>query len=276
MPAHAVPPERFPPRLADLGFEGHVIDGTEVILPPLYDVPGGVFTMGSDKSQDKDAIGNETPAFPVEVGAFALGQHPVTVAEYACFVRAVHAEPRSQYNQLTWQQQLARLDHFVVNVSWRDAVAYVTWLAKTTGQPWRLPTEAEWEKAAHWDPAARHARIYPWGDTFDKSRCNTRESGIGTTTPVGTYPTGASPCGAQDTAGNVWECTSTLYKPFPYTAGDGRERPSSSARRVLRGGSWGTDRRVARAAYRLTYAGNPNNNVGFRAVCAVPGSIPGR
>jgi formylglycine-generating enzyme required for sulfatase activity len=239
-----------PIRLYDLGFRGWAVQGVECVLPPLCDVRGGVFTMGSDKTLDKDARDDETPQYPVEVGGFTLGQHPVTVAEYACFVRAGRAEPRSQHNQLTWQQQLARLDHPVVNVSWPDAVAYVAWLAKTTGQPWRLPTEAEWEKAARWDTTARQARIYPWGDTFDKSRCNTRESGIGATTPAGAYPTGASPCGAQDMAGNVWEWTSTLYRPYPYTAGDGRESLDSTGSRVLRGGSWCNYPLNARAAYR--------------------------
>ena len=80
-----------------------------------------------------------------------------------------------------WATQQTHPDHPVVCVSWNDVVAYARWLAKTTGQRWRLPSEAEWEKAAR----GTDGRIYPWGDTFDKARCNTNESGIGTTTPVG-------------------------------------------------------------------------------------------
>jgi formylglycine-generating enzyme required for sulfatase activity len=162
-----------------------------------------------------------------------------------------------------------------VDVSWRDAVAYAAWLAQLTGQPWRLPTEAEWEKAARYDPATRASRVYPWGDTFDQSRANTSGSGRGTTTPVDSYPGGASPCGAQDMAGNVWEWTSSLYKNYPYNVGDGRERADATDNRVLRGGSWLNDPASSRAAYRLdddpSLAGA---DVGFRVVVAraAPGS----
>lgn len=117
------------------------------------------------------------------------------MAEYACFVRAGHAMLSD------WLTQLGTLDRSVASVSWHDATAYAAWLARQTGQPWHLPTEAEWEKAAR----GTEGRIYPWGDTFDASRANTYESGIGTTTPVGASPSGASPSGAQDLAGNVWE-----------------------------------------------------------------------
>ncbi|HEX6819078.1 MAG TPA: SUMF1/EgtB/PvdO family nonheme iron enzyme [Ktedonobacterales bacterium] len=130
---------------------------------------------------------------------------------------------------------------------WHDAVAYADWLARQTGQPWRLPSEAEWEKAAR----GADGRIYPWGDSFDKARCNTSEGRNGPmTAPIGTYPTGASPYAAQDMAGNVWEWTSSIYKAYPYTPHDGRERLDSTANRVLRGGSWHLGGAYARAAYR--------------------------
>jgi formylglycine-generating enzyme required for sulfatase activity len=259
-----IPPERFPRRLSDLGFEPRSEGGVEVIIPPLREVPAGAFPMGSDPRRDKDAQTAEQPQHQINVGAFRIATHPATVAEYACFVRAGQKQPGN------WQTQLARLDHPVVSVSWNDAVAYAEWLAKMTGQPWRLPTEAEWEKAAR----GTDGRIYPWGDAFDKTRCNTSESGIKTTTPVGTYPSGASPYGAQDMAGNVWEWTSTLYKPYPYVAGDGREAATSSERRVLRGGSWYVNPQFARAAYRDH--NNPvftGGYVGFRVV--VVGAAPG-
>ena len=138
------------------------------------------------------------------------------------------------------------------------------WLAKTTGQPWRLPTEAEWEKAARWDPRARVSRLYPWGDTFDKSRCNTSESGKD-------HDAGrqlskrASPYGAQDMAGNVWEWTSSLYMPYPYRQNDGRENLNSTENRVLRGGSWYSNARDARAAYRNDLRPDRfSDNCGFR------------
>jgi formylglycine-generating enzyme required for sulfatase activity len=273
----APPPERFPPRLAELGFQGRVINGVDVILPPLCEVSAGEFLMGSDPKQDAGAQQNEQPQHRVTLAVYHIARHPVTVAEYACFVREGQAEPRSQNNQLTWQQQLARLDHPVVNVSWAKAKDYAGWLAYTTGEPWRLPTEAEWEEAARWDPAARHARIYPWGDSFEQWRCNTSGSGKGTTTPVGAYVAGASPCGAQDMAGNVWEWASSLINPYPYTAGDGREVFGATGSRVLRGGSWRSGPLDARAAYRINdNLVNLSSAYGFRVVRAVPGVTPGR
>src|SRR6185437_17051539 len=131
-------------------------------------------------------------------------------------------------------------------VSWSDAMAYVVWLAQLTGQPWRLPTEAEWEKAAR----GTDGRIYPWGDEFDKARCNTRESGIGTTSPIGRYPNGESPYHVQDMTGNVWEWTSSLFQPYPYRKNDGRENINSTENRVLRGGSWDDNPLGTRAAFR--------------------------
>ncbi|HEY7833299.1 MAG TPA: SUMF1/EgtB/PvdO family nonheme iron enzyme [Ktedonobacterales bacterium] len=269
-------PAPTPARLASLGFAARHINGVEVILPPLCDVPAGDFLMGSDPQQDKVARAEEQPQYLIPLPyPYQIGRHPVTVAEYACFVRAGHAAPASPWNKLTWDEQLKRFDHPVVNVSWDDATAYAAWLAKTARQSWRLPTEAEWEKAARWDPAARKSRIYAWGDSFDKNHCNTHESGIGATTPVGSYPTGASPCGAQDMTGNVWEWTHSLWKPYPYNPTDGRERADSTEDRVLRGGSWGNAPAGSRAAYRDVFVPTlASGNLGFRVVVAraAPGS----
>src|SRR5262249_43320914 len=144
-----------------------------------------------------------------------------------------------------WEHQLASIDHPAVSINWRDATAYVAWLADHTGHPWRLPSEAEWEKAAR----STDGRIYPWGDFFDLSRANTGDGTERTTTPVGSFPSGISPYGALDMAGNVWEWTSTLYKPLPYTSSDGRDQVLWEGNRVLRGGSW-NDRPInARAAF---------------------------
>ncbi len=248
VPANSAPAHHLTPKpYYDLGFRGYTIGGVECILPPICPVSAGVFTMGSDKSRDKDADDDETPQYPVEVDAFAIGQHPVTVAEYACAVRAKAVrEPEKSWDDVDWATQQAHPDHPVVCVSWNDTVAYCAWLAKLTSQPWRLPTEAEWEKAAR----GTDGRIYPWGDTFDKARCNTSESGIGRTTPVGRYPTGESPYHVQDMAGNVWEWTSSLLQPYPYRKNDGRENPDSTDNRVLRGGSWDVGSQYTRAAYR--------------------------
>jgi len=269
----SMPPDRFPPRLASLGYQARVINGVEVILPPLCYVPAGEFLMGSDPKTDKWAGDNEEPQHWVTLPAYQIARFPVTVAEYACFVGSGHVEPQSEYNKLTWQQQREWLDHSVVNVPWHAAVAYAARLSNLTGQPWQLPSEAEWEKAARWDSATRTSYTYPWGDSFDARRCNTSESGVGTTTPVGSYLSGVSPCGAQDMAGNVWEWTSSLVKPYPYRARDGREALDSADERVLRGGSWVYDARYARAAFRSDYqpVGAYGDAGGFRMVRAAFG-----
>jgi formylglycine-generating enzyme required for sulfatase activity len=265
------PPAPVQPRLTQLGFRGSSAARTLFILPPVVEVPAGEFLMGSDKKADPQAFDNELPQHRVTLPAFQIGTFPVTVAEYACFVRAGQPEPRAASN-ITWQTQLQRPDHPIVCVTWGDATAFAAWLARLTGQSWRLPTEAEWEKAARWDTRARQARLYPWGDRWDRTRGNSSENGLRTTSPVGTYPNGASPYGALDMAGNVWEWTSSLIQRYPYTQSNGREDAESTDSRVLRGGSWDNGprgvRTAGRGAYQPDYA---RDNVGFRIVRSVPG-----
>jgi len=266
-----IPPDRFPSRLAQLGYQGRILGDFEMILPLVCDVPAGAFLMGSDPAHDKQLFDNEKPQHWVTLPAFALARYPVTVAEYACFIHAGRKEPKDTYGDLEWQKQLKRPDHPVTFISWDDAVAYADWLTKHTGQSWRLPSEAEWEKAARWDPNTRTARLYPWGDTFDKKRCNTFESGKGTTIPVDSYPSGASPCGAQEMAGNVWEWTSSVLKSYPYSQSDGRIATNPTESRALRGGSWLNFARVARTACRFVYPPDfVSGFVGFRLVLATP------
>jgi formylglycine-generating enzyme required for sulfatase activity len=269
--AYIAPPDRFPPRLAELGYRVAFLNGAEVIVPPVCDMPAGPFLMGSDPTKDKQAYSDEQQHW-VTLGAYQIGTFPVTVAEYACFVRATGAaEPKSPLIQVTWAQQTTeRIDHPAVNISWQSAYVYAQWLAERTGQPWRLPSEAEWEKAARWDSATGTARIYPWGDTFGASRCNTGEGKKGKTTPVDSYPNGASPIGAQDMVGNVWEWTGSLYGPYAFSTSAGNERWESSGQRVLRGGSWARDARLARAACRLHRAQSENRGSGFRLARSVP------
>jgi formylglycine-generating enzyme required for sulfatase activity len=283
VPPGAAPALHLTPlSLYTLGFRGYLVRGVECVLPPICPVPGGVFTMGSDKAHDTAADDSETPQYLVPVGDFAIGQHPVTVAEYACAVRAqaVREPPpeKSWFSGTTdWKAQLTALDHPVECISWYDAVAYTRWLADATQQPWRLPTEAEWEKMARWDVRTGQARIYPWGDAFDAARCNTHPDTHetllrrleGSTTPVGRYPTGASPYGAQDVAGNVWEWTSSLDMPYPYNHRDGREDQNARGRRVLRGGCSVSDAADARAACRGSRAPDDFSSVyGFRLALA--------
>jgi hypothetical protein len=218
-------------------------------------VPAGPFIMGDDESRQD----NEKPAHEVNLDAYYIGKYLVTNAEYKRYKDDV-GQP--------FEIPEGKADHPVVSVSWYDARDYAAWAGM------RLLTEAEWEKAASWEggsgrvgegrvagkvvgaisrgrPGGRK-RKYPWGDEFDKTKCNTEESGIGTTTPVRKYsPRGHSPYGCADMAGNVWEWTSSLYKDYPYRADDGREDMASSGSRVLRGGSFDGDHSFARCAYRL-------------------------
>jgi formylglycine-generating enzyme required for sulfatase activity len=219
-------------------------------------VEAGPFEMGSHKDEP-DAYNNEYSGktngkrHRVEVAAFEMGRYPVTNAEYRCFIRSTgHEAPRHWINGEIPQ---GRETHPVVDVSWHDAAAYCEWLSKMSGRTVRLPTEAEWEKAARWDRDAKHSRIYPWDDDWDEARCNTAEAGPGDTTPVGLYPDGASASGALDMSGNVWEWTSSLFKPYPYDLKDGREDPTSDEERVLRGGAFFDDQWSARCAYRHWY-----------------------
>ncbi len=288
-PPPVIPEARFPARLARLGYTAHSRDGVEFIIPPLCPIPAGPFRLGSDKARDGDARDSETSRRTVTLAAYEIARYPVTVAEYQLFRLATkRAEPASRHNPLSWSEQLAAPDHPVVNVTWRDAFDYVAWLARRAEQPWRLPTEAEWEKAARSDPrdplGASSERIYPWGDTFDASRCNSQESGLGATSPVGWYSaseenqragrqSGASPCGAEDMAGNVWEWTASVYAQ-DYGKSNQVVGVDNTESRINRGGSWVSDRRGVRAAYRLSVGGPDfaRSVLGFRHVRASPGS----
>jgi formylglycine-generating enzyme required for sulfatase activity/energy-coupling factor transporter ATP-binding protein EcfA2/uncharacterized protein YggL (DUF469 family) len=209
--------------------------------PEWVEIPAGEFTMGSDGSED-----DESPAHRVFLPAYAIARVPVTNAQYQLFVAAAgHPAPKH------WPD--GRIpkgleSHPVVYVSWRDAVAYCAWLSRATGKAITLPSEAEWEKAAR---GSHDARAYPWGDAFDRLRCNTEELGLGTMTPVGIFPDGASPYGVLDLSGNVWEWTRSKYAPYPYRPDDGREAMAGDDRRALRGGSWGSNRYNARTVFRF-------------------------
>jgi formylglycine-generating enzyme required for sulfatase activity len=244
-------------RLARLGFQGWRVrkTGVEFIVPPTCAVPGGVFTMGSDKTQDPQVDDSECPQYDIAVGTFAIGTYPVTVAEYGYAVKAKAVREPPEILGVTWAKQQENPDHPVVCVSWLDVLAYAAWLAKTTGQPWRLPTEAEWEKAARWDTTVTpaHARIYPWGDQWDRARANTNDGGPGTTTPVGAYADkgDASPYGAHDMAGNVSEWTSSIWHSRPpYDARKCESDSDNFSPRVRRGGAWDYGPGYARAAFR--------------------------
>ena len=223
----------------------------------LIYVPAGVFSMGNDSGWEE-----EKPVHRVELEAVWIDQTEITNAMYAKCVEAGACSPPSN---TTHFRAATYVDHPVVYVSWHDASQYCTWAGR------RLPTEAEWEKAAR----GRDELVFPWGDTIDCSLANYwgGENGcVGDTTPVGNYPEGASPYGALDMTGNVLEWVSTLFAKYPYDSTDGREDPNESGSRVLRGGSWNVTAEFTRGSRRDWY--NPvvkRNYVGFRcAVSATP------
>ena len=203
-------------------------------------IPAGEFIMGSDKVKDKLARDNELPQFRLYLPEYWIARVPLTNVQYKQFVDATgYVLPQ---HWADGQIPKGKENHPVVYISWQDAVAFGEW-AKV-----RLPTEAEWEKAAR----GTDGRIYPWGnDAPDKTRCNFNMN-EGDTTPVGKYHKGASPYGCLDIAGNVWEWTSTKWldnyadyisKVYNRLTGDGR--------RVVRGGSFGVNDYGARATCRF-------------------------
>lgn len=234
-----------------------------ILEPETVLIPEGEFTIGSEEGRS-----NERPLHPVVLPAYRIGRYPVTNRGYQAFIQDTgHASP---YRWKDDRYSEGKGDHPVDSVSWHDAVAYCHWLSDQTGKSYRLPSEAEWEKAASWGPQAKNKRRYPWGDEFDSKRCNTAESEIGVTTPVRMYsPQGDSAYGVADMAGNVWEWCSTLYRDYPYNPQDGREDLEAKADRVLRGGSWLYFQRFARSAYR--HRNSPVNryyHAGFRVACS--------
>jgi formylglycine-generating enzyme required for sulfatase activity len=245
-------------RLADIGDPRPGVGLTSAGLPEFVwlPVPGGEITL-------EDNAGTFT------VQPFAISKYPVTWAQYRSFLEA-----QDGYRQRRWWRGLAEREaqpgeqyrqqdnHPAETVSWYDAVAFCRWLSAHLGYEVRLPTEWEWQQAATGgDPA----REYPWGADWDPAYANTWESHLGRTTAVGVYPQGASPVGALDMSGNVWEwCLSEHDHPQ-------RTGLSDTARRVVRGGSWGSVQDYARASCRLDNApDNRNNLLGLRVVRSSP------
>ena len=225
----------------------------------LVRVPAGEFHMGSVDA-DAEAYDAEKPQHTVTLAEYLIGKYPVTNAQYTLFARATRRD---------WMQPEDKDNHPAVNVSWDDAVAFCAWAGQISGgRKVYLPSEAQWEKAAR----STDGRLYPWGNEAPgDSRLNFKGRVRGTT-PVGTHsPLGDSPYGAADMAGNIWEWTSSLHRPYPYQADDGREDRNSPAARVLRGGGFFNVRRFVRCAYRTTIHGNPMSRFdgnGFRVAVA--------
>jgi formylglycine-generating enzyme required for sulfatase activity len=226
-------------------------------------VPAGNFLMGSDKTIDSQAADNELPQHTVYLDAYRIDQTEVTNAQYArCVASGQCTSPQSTSSSTrsSYYEDSQYANYPVISVDWNQAQAYCAWSGR------RLPSEAEWEKATR----GTDGRIYPWGNAApDQSLLNFNDN-KGDTTAVGNYPSGASPYGALDMAGNVWEwvndwCSSTYYAQSPPKNPSG---PTSGDGRGLRGGSWDSSGRLVRSADRGWSAPvSWLSGIGFR--CAV-------
>ncbi|MGW7428064.1 ergothioneine biosynthesis protein EgtB [Streptomyces sp. NPDC054861] len=242
-------------------------------LPVEVLVPGGAFTMGT--SDEPWALDNERPAHPRVLPAYYIDTVPVTNGAFMAFIadggytdeRWWRAEGWAQIRQhdiaapLFWRrsggQWLRRRfgvtepvpeDEPVVHVSWYEADAYARWAGR------RLPTEAEWEKAARHDPASGRSRRYPWGDADpEPAHANLGQRHL-RPAPAGSYPEGASPLGVRQLIGDVWEWTDSDFLPYPgFTAFPYKEYSEvffGPEHKVLRGGSFAVDAVACRGTFR--------------------------
>ncbi len=263
------------------------------VLPAEVAVPAGPFTMGT--SAEPWALDNERPAHEVTLPGYYLDTTPVTNAAYAAFIADGGYDDRRLWTADGWaHRQRAGLtaplfwewdgqwlrdsfgvtapvppDEPVLHVCWYEADAYARWAGR------RLPTEAEWEKAARWDPASGRSRRFPWGDgepTPERANLGQRHL---RPAPAGAYPDGAAPSGARQLIGDVWEWTSSDFLPYPgFAAWPYREYSQvffGPEYKVLRGGSFGVSPVAARSTFRnWDYPIRRQIFAGFRTARSAP------
>jgi formylglycine-generating enzyme required for sulfatase activity/uncharacterized caspase-like protein len=226
---------------------------------PMVLIPSGEFVMGSSATSD------ERPAHRVDLDAYYIDTFEVTISRYAKFLEAVTTQQAPhQWNTVNLTEDG---DRPIIGVNWSDADSYCRWTEK------RLPTEAEWEKAAR----GTDGRKYPWGDEDPRedmanfSHC-CGWSGFGLLAAVGTYKAGKSPYGVFDLAGNVWEWVADWYDPYYYKTSPNRSPtgPSSGRDKVMRGGSWSNRASDLRASIRDKVSPTYRNySIGFRCAASV-------
>jgi formylglycine-generating enzyme required for sulfatase activity len=246
-------------------------------------IPAGEFIMGSSKAHIRrvkqidpeysdEWLAREQPQRKVFLSEYAISKYTVTNRQFKAFVddtgyqteRELDGLGKSIWYKLRERPLEEALDHPVVCVTRKDALAYCEWFSEHAGVRVGLPTEAQWEKAAR----GCDARLWPWGNEFDDAKCNIAGRG---TTSVGSYPQGASPYGVMDCAGNVWEwCYDWFGTDYYHNAPPGEPHgPDSGEYYVVRGGSWYRGRRSAgsvRAAARFRHY-IACYTFGFRVVC---------
>jgi len=262
------------------------------------EVPAGEFIMGSDDGRD-----NEKPQHTLNLPyTYYAAKYPVTNAQYATFVADGGYDKPQYWTVAGWAEKekpqrgwwhddndpllpwtgprdfgepFNLLNHPVVGVSWYEAVAFCHWLTEKLradgklAEGWliRLPTEAEWEKAAR----GEDGRVYPWGNEFDPEKANGKETEVESTNAVGIFPDGASPYGCHDMLGNVWEWCATKhdrgFKPYPYKIENEwtEDYLAGATVRNVRGGSWNNESASLRCAFRnYHYPFTDFNYRGFR------------
>jgi formylglycine-generating enzyme len=263
---------------------------TAELLPELAAIPAGPFVMGSD-----DGAADERPPHTIHVDAFAIGVHHITNAEYARFVRETGYRPpaiddlplvvragglereqqfRASGELYAWkgaQPPSDRLNHPVTLVRWEDATSYCRWLSRLLGRAVRLPTEAEWEKAAR---GGLERQPFPWGQGLDRQRANflsdpSQKNNHGTT-PCRTYP--ANGYGLFDMSGNVWEWVADWYDPAYYSHSPERNPtgPLDGQFRIVRGGGWlSADESMLTCSHRHRVPTDTYSyGIGFRVACS--------
>jgi formylglycine-generating enzyme required for sulfatase activity len=230
------------------------VRGAEGPLGSMIDVPAGVFRMGSNAGAP-----DEQPERDVNLPAYQIDRYEVTVGEFREFVRATNHVSSAESDGKPWNETWRidnvgdRFDRPVRYVSWWDADKYCRWKGK------RLPTEAEWERAAR----GTDGRTYAWGNEFDAARVAPSAD----TMPAGFYMNNGSPVGAYDMTGNVWEWVNDWYRPDTYAQGqnDNPQGPQQADQRVIRGGSFTNGSEDMRVTRRIKDdVGRSNRDVGFR------------
>jgi sulfatase modifying factor 1 len=211
---------------------------TKVIEPVIVRIPEGWFGMGCETGRD-----DEKPVHRVRVDAFELGAYQITNEEYGCFLAATSTPQPPCWTDANFNHPKMP----VVAVSWHEATAYCEWLSGATGKPYRLPTEAEWERAAR---GGAEGLLYPWGDASPEMVPDYATRWKNGPEPVGVYPPNAY--GLYNLGDNVHEWCADWYDAGYYGRSPERnpQGPKSGSRRASRGGSWRHHIKVTRTAAR--------------------------